>query len=160
MKEHFKEHRIVTLFSCCEGCLGPSSTAQYSVVFWVLIACGDCNTSFSGNNTKFSREKESREISNTHFACFTDLILLLIHQLSLSCQNWFIRTKVVICEIHMHSSTHETGNQFFLINSEVTQSMAISLAAIIAVCMISAFLVGSNSSQSLLPLLLPEMAHR
>lgn len=152
-------YRIDTLLSCCEDCLRPSSTAQYSAVFWVLTACGDCNTSLSGNNTSHLAEKKKAEKfqSHTNTFMFHWLMLLLIHELSLSCQNWFIRTNVVktwmkvICIIQLN---HRTRNQCFLINSEGTQNMAISLAIIIAVYIIPTFLVGSNSSQSLLPLIL------
>lgn len=112
-------YRIVTLLSCCVGCLRPSSTAQYSVVFWVLKACGDCNTSLSGNNTKqrnnIKQSKRKRYFRQT-LCTFHWLILLLIHQLSLSCQNWFIRTKVVICDVHMHCSTQPRSRKSVVFN--------------------------------------------
>jgi len=61
-----KHLQIVTSLSCLEHCSRPSSTPQYSEIFSVLTACGDCKISFSGNNTSSSEEKAEKFESHTN----------------------------------------------------------------------------------------------
>lgn len=157
-------YRIDTLLSCWEHRSRPSSTTQYSVVFWVLIACGDSKTSRSGNNTSNLEDKEKAEKfeSHTNTLHVSLITLLLIHQLSLSCQNWFIITNVKVVKtcvkfIWIILLNHKTGNRCCLMNSEVTQNTAILLA--IKVWFLQ-FLLAQTVHKSLFPLLSPVMANR
>lgn len=92
------------------------------------------------------------------------LTLLPVHQLAPSCQNWFIRTNVKLVKtcvkfIQIILLNHKTGNQCFLINSEVTQNTAISLAIIMTVWFLQ-FLLTQTVHKSSFPLLSPVMASR
>lgn len=136
------------------------------MVFWVLIACGDCKTSLSGNNTSNLEGKEKVEKFESHTNILHVSLINITADISacselpkLVYQNWYKSGKDLCELIWIVRLNHKTRYQSFFINSEVTQNTAISLVFITAAWFLQ-LLLAQTGHKSSFPLLSAVTAHR